>query len=54
MHRVHKKTLPLSALNEDQPPAPNPDELRAQITLTPVAPVAIVPSKSNPVLLNIS
>jgi hypothetical protein len=53
VHRVHKKTLPLSALNEDQPPAPNPDELRAQITLTPVAPVAIV-RESNQVLLSIS
>jgi hypothetical protein len=53
VHQVHKKTLPLSALNEDQPPAPNPDELRAQITLTPVTPVAIV-RESNQVLLNIS
>ena len=53
VHRVHKKTLPLSALNEDQTAASNPDELRAQITLTPVIPVAIV-RESNQVLLNIS
>jgi hypothetical protein len=53
VHRVHKKTLPLSALNEDQTAASNPDELRAQITLTPVIPVATV-RESNQVLLNIS
>lgn len=47
------RTLPLSALNEDQPPVPNPDEIRAQVTLSPVAPVAVT-RESNQVLLNIS
>jgi hypothetical protein len=53
VHRRHTKTLPLSALNEDQPPVPNADELRAQVTLNPVLPVALV-RESNQVLLNIS
>jgi hypothetical protein len=47
-----EKTLPLSALDEDKPPVPNPDEIRAQVTLTPVLPVAVV-RESNQVLLNI-
>jgi hypothetical protein len=53
VHRVHAKSLPLSALNEDRPPVPNPDELRAQVTLTPVLPVALV-RESNQVALNIA
>jgi hypothetical protein len=53
LHRHLTKTLPLSALNEDQPPALNPDEIRAQVTLTPVLPVAVV-RESNQVLLNIN
>ena len=52
VHRKHIKTLPLSALDEDSPPVLNPDEIRAQITLTPVSPVARV-RESLPVELNI-
>jgi hypothetical protein len=53
VHRTRTRTLPLSNLNEDAAPVPNPDELRALVTLTPVAPVA-VSRESNQVALNIS
>jgi|tagenome__1003787_1003787.scaffolds.fasta_scaffold20954413_2 hypothetical protein len=53
LHRHLTKTLPLSALNEDQPPTPNPDEIRAQVVLTPILPVAVT-RESNQVVLNIS
>jgi hypothetical protein len=50
--RVHTKTINLNDLDEDQDPVPNPDELRAVASLTPIAPVA-VSRESNQVLLNI-
>jgi hypothetical protein len=53
VHRVRTRTLPLSNLNEDQAPTPNPDEIRAQVTLTPVLPVAVA-RESAQVPLNIS
>jgi len=53
LKRHVEKTLPLSAVDEDKPPTLNPDEIRAQVTLTPVLPVAVV-RESNQVLLNIS
>jgi hypothetical protein len=51
-HRTRSKTLPLNNLNEDQGAVPNPDELRALVTLSPVAPVA-VSRESAQVALNI-
>jgi hypothetical protein len=53
VHRSFSKTLPLSALDEDKAPVPNPDEIRAQVTLTPQLPATIV-RESNQVALNIS
>jgi hypothetical protein len=53
VHRKFTKTLPLTALDEDKPPVPNPDEIRAQVTLTPVLPATVV-RESNQVALNIS
>jgi hypothetical protein len=53
VHRQFTKTLPLSALNEDQPPVPNPDEIRAQVSLTPVLPSTLV-RESSQVVLNIN
>jgi hypothetical protein len=53
LHRHLTKTLPLSALNEDQPSALNPDEIRAQVVLTPNLPVAVT-RESNQVALNIN
>jgi hypothetical protein len=53
VHRMRTKTLPLNNLNEDQGAVPNPDELRALVTLTPVAPVAVA-RESNQVALNIA
>jgi hypothetical protein len=53
VHRRHTKTLALNAVNEDQSPVSNPDELRAQVTLNPVLPVALVRA-SNQVVLNIA
>lgn len=53
VHRVRTKTLPLNNLNEDQGAIPNPDELRAVVTLTPVVPVA-VSRESSQVALNIA
>jgi hypothetical protein len=35
------KTLPRANLNEDTPPEPNPDEIQAVVTLTPVVPTAV-------------
>jgi hypothetical protein len=40
-------------MNEDKPTSLNPDEIRAQVTLTPVLPVAIV-RESNQVALNVT
>jgi hypothetical protein len=53
VHRHFAKTLPLSALNEDQALVPNPDEIRAQVTLTPSMPAALV-RESNQVLINVT
>lgn len=53
VHRTRTKTLPLANLDEDQGLVPNPDELRALVTLTPVLPVAVT-RESNQVALNIS
>ncbi len=39
--RVHSKTINLSNLDEDQDPVPNPDEIRAQVTMTPVLPTTV-------------
>jgi hypothetical protein len=50
--RVHKKTISLTNLDEDKNPVPNPDELRAVASLTPIAPQA-VSRESNQVLLNV-
>jgi hypothetical protein len=52
LDRVHTKTINLSNLDEDQDPVPNPDEIRAAVTLTPVLPVAIT-RESAQVLLNV-
>ena len=52
VHRTRTGTLALNALNEDQGAVPNPDELRAQVTATPVQPVSVV-RESSQVLLNI-
>jgi hypothetical protein len=53
IHRTRTRTLPLGNLNEDSGAVPNPDELRAVVTLTPVAPAA-VSRESNQVALNIA
>jgi hypothetical protein len=41
LDRVHTKRINLSNLDEDQDPVPNPDEIRARVTMTPVLPVAV-------------
>jgi len=51
--RVHTKTISLSNLDEDQAPVPNPDEIRAQVSLTPVLPVAVI-RESAQFALNVS
>ena len=40
MKRAWKKTFRKSDLDEDRGPVPNPDEIRAVVTLTPVVPSA--------------
>ena len=35
------KTLAKSALDEDQAPEPNPDEIQAEVTLTPILPATV-------------
>lgn len=35
------KTLAKADLNEDVPPAPNPDEIQAEVTLTPILPQTV-------------
>jgi hypothetical protein len=45
--RVHEWTVPTSSLDEDQAPIPNPDEVRAVVTLTPLAPKVVGPVESN-------
>jgi hypothetical protein len=39
--RVHSKSIPLGNLDEDPGSLANPDELRAQVTMTPVLPAAV-------------
>jgi len=51
--RVHTKSIPLGNLNEDQAPVPNPDEIRAQVSLDPVLPASIV-RESAQFALNVS
>ena len=51
--RVHTKTISLSNLDEDQSPVPNPDEIRAQVSLTPVLPAAVI-RESAQFALNVS
>jgi hypothetical protein len=52
--RTHTITLSNSTLNEDTGAIPNPDEIRARVTLTPIAPTAIGPIESNLVALQLS
>jgi hypothetical protein len=52
LDRVHTKTISLSNLNEDQAPVPNPDEIRAVVTMTPVLPAAVT-RESAQFLLNV-
>lgn len=49
VHRVREKTLDLSNLNEDQVGAIR-DEIRAEVTLSPVAPVAVTRESAQVVL----
>lgn len=52
--RTHRKPLlSNTTLDEDQPPAQNPDEIRAVVTLTPVPPVTSGPIESNLVTLTL-
>ena len=53
IHRSHSKTINLTSLDEDQAPTPNPDEIRAQVSLTPVLPVAVI-RESAQFALNVS
>ena len=39
--RVHTKSIPLGSLDEDPGSLANPDEIRAQVTMTPVLPAAV-------------
>jgi hypothetical protein len=50
--RKFATTIPLANLNEDVPPVPNPDEIRASVTLTPILPQA-VSAQSNLVRLTL-
>jgi hypothetical protein len=46
--RMHTWTVPTSSLDEDKaPPTPNSDEVRAIVTLTPLAPKVVGPVESN-------
>jgi hypothetical protein len=42
--RTHTATFKNNILDEDQTPILNPDELRAEVTLTPISPVAVTRS----------
>jgi len=46
-------SVPTTALNEDTGSTPNPDELRAVVTLTPLAPKVVGPIESNLVQLTL-
>ena len=50
--RQFTKSFPGAAINEDRGDVPNPDELYARVTLTPVAP-ATVTAQSNTVTVEI-
>jgi hypothetical protein len=50
--RVHTKSIPLGNLDEDPGAGVNPDEIRAQVTMTPVLPVAVT-RESAQFLLNV-
>jgi hypothetical protein len=52
--RTHTFSVPNSALNEDTNGIPNPDEIRARITLTPLGPAVVGPIDSNLVKLTLS
>jgi hypothetical protein len=52
--RIHTISVPNTALNEDKDGIPNPDEIVARITLTPVAAAVIGPVNSNTVLLQLN
>jgi len=51
--RSHQRSMPRTALNEDKAPIPNPDEIRALVTLTPQMPAALA-LQSNVVNLTIT
>ncbi len=51
--RVHSKTISLGNLDEDQGAVPNPDEIRAQVSLDPVLPAAVT-RESAQFALNVS
>ena len=51
LDRSHSRTFANTTLNEDQLPIPNPDEIRAVVTLTPKAPAVSGPRESNLVAL---
>ena len=53
LRRTVTRTISNTVLDEDQPPVPNPDEVRAVVTLNPVAPVAAGPRESNQVALTL-
>lgn len=50
--RHFTKTYPKGTIDEDRGAVPNPDELYARVTLTPVAPAAAT-AQSNPVTVEI-
>jgi hypothetical protein len=52
--RTHTISVPNTALNEDTNEIPNPDEIRARITLTPIVPAVVGPVESNLVALHLA
>ena len=52
--RSHTVTLSNGKLNEDTGAIPNPDEIRAKVTLTPIPPATVGPIESNLVALQLS
>jgi hypothetical protein len=53
LKRTHTRTYSNSVLDEDQPAIPNPDEIRAVVTLTPQPPAVAGPTESNLVELTL-
>ena len=51
--RVHTRSIPLGNLDEDAGSLSNPDEIRAQVTMTPVLPAAVT-RESAQFALNVS